>query len=203
VGVCRRLRQEADRETGVSRALVVSLGALVALIALLTVVGLAMPKHQGTHLVGSASGVVYYKTDVKAPSFKVANLSPGAPSISLSSLGGKPLIIDFWASWCPDCRKEIPELIALYHQLSGQVRFLGVDTDDHRAPALSYAKAKHIPYLLGYDPNASLLRQFAPGVLGLPTTVFVSPKGVVVERVIGALTTKEVMAILASRLGVH
>ncbi len=181
----------------------VSLGALIALVALLTVVGLAMPKHQSSHSVGSASGVVYYRTDTKAPSFTVDNLSPGAPRISLASFSGKPLVIDFWASWCPDCRKEIPELVSLFHQLSGKVLFLGIDTDDHRAPALSYAKATHIPYPLGYDPNAFLLRQFAPGVLGLPTTVFISASGRVVERVMGALSKSELLQILSSRLGVH
>jgi len=134
--------------------------------------------------------------------------SPGAPSaptaagfslpalggqagtkVSLAQYAGKPVIVNFWASWCDPCQKETPLLASWYKAQHGHVVLLGLDENDAAAKALKFAHAKGVSYPLGFDPNVTVASAY--GVDGLPQTFFLNAKHQIVDHVLGAVTAAE------------
>ena len=124
-----------------------------------------------------------------APDFTLTTFK-GA-TISLKSLMGKPVVINFWASWCPPCRIEAPLLERTWRAYKNRgVAFLGVDIQDREEDALSYIREFDITYPNGPDPTGEISIDY--GVSGIPITFFVSRKGEIVRRWVGAIE-KEVL----------
>lgn len=127
-----------------------------------------------------------------APGFSVAALGPSGVSsgqkISLSGqYSGKPVIVNFWASWCGPCQKETPMLAGWYSRHRA-VNLIGLDENDNAAAAVKFAKAKGVTYRLGFDPQVKVA--LAYGVqAGIPQTFFLNARHQIVDRVYGALTT--------------
>ncbi|MGD0704626.1 MAG: TlpA disulfide reductase family protein [Trebonia sp.] len=120
-----------------------------------------------------------------APAFTVAAL--GAPGkVSLSQYQGKPVIVNFWASWCDPCKSETPLLASWYKQEHGQVALLGLDENDTSAKALAFARAKGVTYTLGFDPLMNVAGAY--DIDGLPQTYFLNAQHRIVEHVLGAMT---------------
>lgn len=131
----------------------------------------------------SAGGSAH--SDPVAPGFTLTALGdPG--HISLSQYRGKPLIVNFWASWCPPCQQETPLLARWYKQQHGKVFMVGLDENDSAASALKFARAKGVSYPIGFDP--SLVAASAYGVVALPQTFFLNGQHRIVDRVYGAMT---------------
>jgi cytochrome c biogenesis protein CcmG/thiol:disulfide interchange protein DsbE len=120
-----------------------------------------------------------------APAFSVAALG-GAGQVSLSQYQGKPVIVNFWASWCGPCQQETPLLASWYKQEHGQIALVGLDENDTTAKALAFARAKAVSYRLGFDPLTTVTGPY--GVDALPQTFFLNAKHRIVEHVLGALT---------------
>ncbi|HEY3613392.1 MAG TPA: redoxin domain-containing protein, partial [Gaiellales bacterium] len=123
--------------------------------------------------------------DGKAPQAPVFDLprldSPGA--ISRQSLSGHASVLNFWASWCPPCADEAPDLNALsvrYDALG--VRFVGVDFNDAVDEARAFAKRHDVPYALVHDTRG--VRQ-AFGVTGPPETFVLDGSGHAIVRIEG------------------
>ncbi len=124
-----------------------------------------------------------------APAFSVAALGTSGQHISLSQYRGKPLIVNFWASWCEPCQQETPLLASWYKQQHGRVILVGLDENDSAAKALSFARAKGVGYPLGFDPD--VLAASAFGVDGLPQTFFLNARHQIVYHALGAVTQAE------------
>ena len=123
-----------------------------------------------------------------APAFTVAAL--GAPGdVSLSQYKGKPVIVNFWASWCGPCQQETPLLASWYKQQHGHVVLLGLDENDTTADALKFAHAKGVSYPIGFDPQVTAA--LAYNVDGLPQTFFLNAQHRIVDHVLGAVTKAE------------
>lgn len=107
----------------------------------------------------------------------------GAP-YSLSDLRGKYVLVEFWASWCPNCREENPSLVALYSEFKDKnFEILGVSFDkeyDAWKKAIEDDKLawKHISDLQGWNSYASQLY----GVRAIPQNILVDPEGIIVAR---------------------
>jgi cytochrome c biogenesis protein CcmG/thiol:disulfide interchange protein DsbE len=121
-----------------------------------------------------------------APLFRLDDLRHPGSQIALADHRGRPVVVNFWASWCVPCRREMPALQEAYRKLGGRVVFLGVDHEDARSDALKFLAETHVGYPSAYDPSGKTAAAY--GLLGLPTTVFISPAGRIVERHIGELT---------------
>jgi thiol-disulfide isomerase/thioredoxin len=120
-----------------------------------------------------------------APGFSVAAL--GAPGkVSLSQYAGKPVIVNFWASWCDVCQSETPLLASWYKHEHGQIALLGLDENDATAKALAFAHAKGVSYPLGFDPLMTVAGPY--DIDGLPQTFFLNAQHRIVEHVVGAMT---------------
>ena len=119
-----------------------------------------------------------------APDFTLKTFE-GA-TISLSDLRGRPVVINFWASWCPPCRVEAPLLERTWRAYKGRgVAFIGVDLQDRLEDALRYIREFDITYPNGPDPTGEISINY--GVSGLPVTFFVSKKGEILRRWVGAI----------------
>lgn len=119
-----------------------------------------------------------------APAFVLKTFDEN--TIALANLRGRPLVINFWASWCPPCREEAPLIERTWRAYKNRnLTFLGVNIQDRKEDALSYLQEFDITYPNGPDPTGEITIDY--GVSGLPVTFFISRDGKVVRRWVGAL----------------
>jgi thiol-disulfide isomerase/thioredoxin len=108
---------------------------------------------------------------------------------------GRPMIVNFWARWCPPCRVEIPELVAVQERKTG-VDIIGINIETDPAPVRDFARAYDInyPVLLTRAPGIDLLRSLGNTKAGLPFTVVLNKQGEVVSSRMGAMTRTQLDA---------
>ncbi|MFN3705282.1 MAG: TlpA family protein disulfide reductase [Thermoflexales bacterium] len=127
-----------------------------------------------------------------APNFTLTDLDGKA--VSLAELRGQPMLINFWASWCPPCLKETPALAEAYRTLIREGRrvvFIGVGTNDTSENLRRFAEEQSIPYLVLFDAEAKVSDVY--GVRGMPTTFFVDSSGVIQRIWNGELRKEQVL----------
>jgi len=139
---------------------------------------------------GSSSDVVPKVLSAKvgqvAPDFSLPTLDGG--TVKLSDYRGKPLVLNFWASWCTPCRQEFP-LLRDEVASKADVALVGVNTQDFvETDGRKFAKDQHADWPNGFDRNEAVRRGY--GVTGLPETFFIDAKGVIRSHVIQGLTAK-------------
>jgi cytochrome c biogenesis protein CcmG/thiol:disulfide interchange protein DsbE len=117
-----------------------------------------------------------------APEVVVLGLDGGRAS--LAELRGRPVVLNFWASWCAPCRQEEEPLKAAAERYAGRVAFLGVDFHDSLDAARATQDRVRYPYPVG---PAAAGASAAYGVTGPPETFFVDGRGTVVARFVGPL----------------
>ena len=139
-----------------------------------------------------------------APTFTLPRLGGGA-SVSLGSLRGQLVIVNFWASWCLACREEHRDLLAAWERYRERgVVLIGVDFEDTDEAALAYAEEMGGDWPLVTDPNSRAA--IAYGVFGVPETFVIAPNGTITAKRVGAVTyewlTSEIEAALRKGVGV-
>ena len=166
--------------------------AVLALIAIGVAAGsrAGEPRDAGDRVAGE--GV--------APAFDLPRVGVDGERVRLEDVVGRPLVVNFWASWCVPCRKEMPALQAVAQRLEGRVRFVGINDQDGSTPAAEFEARAGATYPSGYDPDGAVAREF--GVFGLPTTVLVDARGRIVARRVGEVTETELEALIADAFGV-
>ena len=125
-----------------------------------------------------------------AKNFSLAQLGRSGSRLTLASYAGHPLIINFFASWCPPCRRETPMLAKWYLSMHGRVQVLGIDSNDETAPALRFVQKAGVHYPVAVDPYPATTTT-SYGVLALPQTFFLNARHRIVLHVLGPLTTKD------------
>ncbi|MGH2829438.1 MAG: TlpA family protein disulfide reductase [Actinomycetota bacterium] len=119
--------------------------------------------------------------------------------------GTKPMVLNFWASWCVFCIKEMPDFQRVYEQAGDRVVFLGLDLlgvqAETRGAAERLAVKTGVRYPLAYDEGGKLYARLSPRLL-MPTTVFVRSDGVVAFRQFGPLDAAELRTMIRKHLGV-
>lgn len=117
-----------------------------------------------------------------APDFTLNDLN-GKP-LTLSSLRGKYVILDFWGSWCGWCIKGIPQMKEYYQKYAGKFEILGIDCNDSEEKWKEAVKKYELPWLHVYNPRDSkVLEQYE--IEGFPTKIIVGPDGKIVKTIIG------------------
>ena len=135
-----------------------------------------------------------------APNFPVPALSGGISG--LGSYRGRVVVMNLWASWCPPCRAEMPDLQRLYAAYAHRnVVVLGVDEGESAERAAAFAHSLQIHYPILIDEQQPYGRVSA--ALGLPTTVIVDTSGTVVRGFDGPLSYPEMVRAFAPLLGSH
>ncbi len=116
-----------------------------------------------------------------APELKITTLD-GKP-LTLASLHGKVIFLNFWATWCGPCRAEIPDLIALQDRYKDRLQIIGLNVDDEEADIKQYADEMHINYPVAMTSND--IRIQYGGIPALPTSFVLDTEGRVVQKHVG------------------
>lgn len=124
-----------------------------------------------------------------APGFTLERLG-GGPPVSLSAFHGTPVVLSFFASWCPHCREDLSAFAAIARSSAGRVQVLGVDSNDGDGAAARRLLARAgSNYPVGVDPHASVAELYR--IVALPVTYFLDRKGRVLGVDFGQLTVSK------------
>jgi len=162
----------------------VRLGAQAFSVAL--VLGLlALLIWKVSHQVGNATiaSGVRKGTNPETPAFSLPRLDGG--SVASGSLRGKPVLVNFWASWCIPCRDEAPLLEQASHRYAGRLVVLGIDHQDFAGDARAFARRYGMTYPTVVDKGDKLYTKY--GLTGVPETFCANARGQVVAHVPGAV----------------
>jgi peroxiredoxin len=127
-----------------------------------------------------------------APPFTLNTLA--GQSVSLSDLRGKKVLVNFWASWCPPCLQELPDLKSAYAQLKGEgvvVEFVGIGFQDKAENLKRFVQEHQIDYVVLDDADGTVGDAYR--VLAMPVSVFVDSAGMVQRVVLGTVTRDEIL----------
>ncbi len=124
-------------------------------------------------------------------------------AVDLADLRGKPVVVNVWASWCPPCRVEQPDLNEAYAELGDQVTFVGLNIRDaSRDNALAYVRSFEVPYSSVYSADGAALLPFA-GTLNpksIPSTVVLDADGRIAASVNGRVPTTRTLVSLVEKV---
>lgn len=132
----------------------------------------------------------------KAADFKVVDTT--GKTHTLSGYKGKWVLVNYWATWCPPCLEEIPDLIAMHESKKNNIVVIGVAQDYRSAKQVTeFADGLFVnyPIVLG---TPQVVNQIGP-VQGLPTTYLFNPEGKMVAQQVGAITREAVESYIASK----
>lgn len=121
-------------------------------------------------------------------------------TVELASLRGTPLLVNFFASTCVPCVKEMPAFEEVHQELGDQITFLGLALQDRPEEALALVDRTGVTYRTAQDRDASVIT--ALGGIQLPTTVLLDANGEIVARHAGALTADQLRTFVRDKLGI-
>jgi peroxiredoxin len=172
---------------------------LVALTLVLAVVAALASTSRGG---GGDALSVTYDREAQVLDFRAATFA--GEEVDSAELRGTPLVLNFYASWCTICDRELPDFERVSQQLGASVRVLGVNpqSNDTDAAQAAMIARNGVTYPTLRDPQDELLRQFNT-TGGLPTTVFVDADGVVRKVHNGLLTEQLLLDEIEASLGVR
>jgi peroxiredoxin len=153
--------------------------ALITAGALLSLVGQSGDESQAELSPGAAT------QERPAPDFTLPDLN--GKRVSLAQFRGQPVVVNFWATWCPPCRDEIPRLIEAYQREKDGVAFIAI-SDEPADVVGPYVKENAIPYINLLDDGDRVTSAY--GIKAFPTTLFISRDGEIVVYYTGEMSAR-------------
>lgn len=188
----RNAQPTEDAKRKVRNRRFVWIGAGVVGLALLVGFLFTAPTPEGAAVVeGEAS------EGASAPSVEMVGF--GGETVALADYAGTPVVLNFWASWCPFCVAEMPHFEDVSKAHADEVVFVGVNLQDDAGAADGLAIETGVTYQLARDPQGVVYNAF--GGIGMPTTVFIDADGVVAEVVTGQLSQEGLEARIDQHFG--
>lgn len=121
-------------------------------------------------------------TATPAPGFSLP--TRGGATVSLDSLKGKVVLVDFWASWCGPCQKSFPWLTSLHQRFAAKgLTIVAINLDKKREAAETFLQKVPVPFLVAFDPSAKSADAFR--VSALPSTYLIGPNGDILDSHVG------------------
>ncbi|HYM16287.1 MAG TPA: TlpA disulfide reductase family protein [Dehalococcoidia bacterium] len=205
-------RPQNRREwSGVARSLVLPLLIVATIVGVLYYV----ERSRGGGSVDTGGfGVVALPAQLnpsgRAPSTEIGRAAPDfllqAPDggqLRFSDLRGKPVLVNFWASWCAPCRQEMPEIVKAYdaHRAQGFV-VVAVDLQENDAAVLDFARSFGMTFPIVIDRSGAVGSSWRIGgpIQGIPSSYFIDPAGIVRARSFGPMTAATINENLAKIL---
>lgn len=159
---------------------------LMGLFVLLAVSYILYNKFTGDNTEGS-NIVTNTENKVKAANFEV--VSEKNKRVKLSEMQGKPVVVNFWASWCGPCKSEMPYFDAMYEKYGEDIEFMMVNMTDGaqetKEAASSFIQFQGYKFPVYYDVSMSAAKAY--DVTGIPATYFIDKEGYIVSSAKGAI----------------
>ena len=129
----------------------------------------------------------FFRNPAPAPAFTARDLD--GRQISTAAFTGKVVLINFWATWCPPCRAEIPDLVALQDKYRDQLQIIGVSEDEGPIDGVRrFAADHHVNYpVVMMSPE---IDKMFPGIGALPTSFVIDRDARIVQKHVGMLTSR-------------
>lgn len=151
--------------------------------------------HGGTPDPGAAAGVSGATgtggatRQNQAPDFSLTRLDGG--TITLSEFRGKkPVVVDFWASWCPNCRRDMPKMSAMYPKYKDQVEIIGINLQESEGTARRYIESAGIQFPIALDPFGNASSQY--GIRYTNTHFLVDKTGNIIREIPGDIRESDI-----------
>lgn len=145
----------------------------------------------------SGAAVTVAKEKSPAPDVTVVSLANGTP-LKLSDLKGKVILLNFWATWCPPCREEMPSMVKLNSFMAGKpFQMVAISIDEGGKQAVdSFFKESGFTLPTYFDESGASTKSY--GITGVPETFIIDKQGILVKKIIGgaAWDSPEVVAFL-------
>ncbi|MEX0991197.1 MAG: TlpA disulfide reductase family protein [Actinomycetota bacterium] len=183
-------RRRADR-----RKRVRSSGGGIGVVAVLSLLGWFV-------VAGGGSAVAYsgdIRTGGRLESLTLPALE-GGRTIDYADYRGKPLVINFFASWCPNCIAEMPDFEQVHQEMDSNVAFIGISQQDAPGASIELARQTGTTYPAGIDAAGRFFN--ATGSQGMPVTIFVRPGGEIAHIQQGAFDAESLRQSIQTYLGV-
>lgn len=147
---------------------------------------------------GAAENPIGLKRGQAAPDFALTDIDGN--QVRLSSLRGKPVMLNFWSISCPPCRYEMPEIEAAYQKYRGQAAFIGIAPSDSAADVREFVRVRGYSWTFVTDLTSAV--SFDYQVMYFPTTYFIDADGKVSSVIVGGPLSRDVFERELVRAGV-
>jgi len=122
-----------------------------------------------------------------APDFQLQGLD--GQTVSLGNLRGEPVLINFWATWCPPCRVEMPYIQEIYEEWTDKgLVLLAINIGESSSTVRDFIQSQNLSFTVLLDTKKDVAQRY--GVSGIPTTLFIDEDGIIKDKVIGAFQNK-------------
>jgi cytochrome c biogenesis protein CcmG, thiol:disulfide interchange protein DsbE len=142
--------------------------------------------------LGKVPGTI--KLTGEAKTFTLEDVRAGRPPVSLEALRGKPVVLNFFASWCGPCIREMPALQATCERYKDRVHCVGITFNDRRKEANAVLERTGVTYPAAFDPSSDVANDYALRVM--PTTFFIGADGNLIERKDGEISENQLQKVL-------
>jgi peroxiredoxin len=160
---------------------------VIAVVVLIALLGVAIvqamdKKAEPENVSQEAANMGGLKVGAKAPDFELKTLS--GDTVKLSDLKGKKVMLNFWATWCPPCKAEMPAMEEFHKEAGDEVVILAVNIDPH-LDVKAFVDENGITFPIPLDAEDKVNETYQ--VLSIPTTYFIDTKGNIGNKYIGAM----------------
>lgn len=128
-----------------------------------------------------------------APDFALSKLGGGTVSLT-DYKGKKPVVLDFWASWCPNCRRDMPHLNQLYQTYKNKVEVIGVNLQEDPGMVQRFVASQGINYPIALDPYSQASQAY--GIQGTNTHVLIDKSGNLVRIIPGDIQESDIASLV-------
>jgi peroxiredoxin len=126
-----------------------------------------------------------------APDFTMKNLE--GKEVSLKDYRGKKVMLNFWATWCPPCKEEMPAMERIYAEKSSEFEILAVNLDPQNNVA-GFVNDNKLTFPVLLDQNGQTQQTYA--IISIPTTFIIDENGIILEKQIGSMTYEQMQDLL-------
>ena len=138
------------------------------------------PQLTTTTSTAEAAGV----TAQIAPDFTFTDLVTGKTT-KLSDLRDKPVYLNFWATWCPPCVKELPHIQANYDQYKDRIHFLAISVDSEQEAPAQFISSKGYTFTVGYGNEREISRAY--NIEAIPASYIIGTDGTIKAQIVGSM----------------